>query len=146
MRTPRLTFSSLALVLAASLTLSCGSNPMSNTTGQLQSISLSPAVATAPTIGGDVQFTATGHYNTYPYTVTPQPAMWGACYQNAPTTDVTVNDAGLAQCASAVGGGPKSTTYSVFAFDPTNCNAVTACGGGCTVVGTAQLTCPTNLE
>ena len=142
----RPTFSSLALVLAASLALSCGANSMQNSTGQLQSITVSPAIATAPTIGGDVQFTATGHYTTSPYTVTPQPATWGACYRNAPTTDVTVTTAGLAQCAHVVGGGPKSTTYSVFAFDPTQCNVVTACGGGCTIVGTAQLTCPTPLE
>jgi hypothetical protein len=30
----------------------------------------------------------------------------------------------------------------VFAFDSTNCNAITSCGGGCTIEGTAQLTCP----
>jgi hypothetical protein len=146
MRKLRLTFFSLALVLAASLALSCGANSMSNSTGQLQSITVSPAIATAPTIGGDVQFTATGHYSASPYTVTPQPAMWGACYQNAPTTDVTVTTAGLASCSNVIGGGPKSTTYSVFAFDPTECTAITACGLGCTVVGTAQLTCPTDLE
>lgn len=141
----RLALFSLALVLAASLTLSCGANSMQNSTGQLQSITITPAVATAPAIGGDVQFTAVGHYNTSPYTVTPQPAQWGACYQNAPTTDVTVSRAGLAQCGQ-VGGGPRSTTYSIFAFDMTNCNLITACGGGCTVVGTAQLTCPTTAE
>ncbi len=119
---------------------------MSNSTGQLQSITVSPATATALTIGGDVQFIATGHYTTSPYTVTPQPATWGVCYQNSTTTDVTVTTAGLAQCANVVGGGPKSTTYSVLAFDPTQCTVITACGGGCTIVGTAQLTCPTPLE
>jgi hypothetical protein len=92
-----------------------------------------------------VQFTATGHYNTAPYTVTPQPATWGACYQSSPTADVSVTAAGFAQCGN-VGGGPRSTTYSVFAFDPTPCNLITACGGGCTIVGTAQLTCPTTKE
>ena len=79
----RLTFFALALVLAASLALSCGTNSMQNSTGQLQSITITPAVATAPTIGGEVQFTATGHYNTSLYSVTPQPAIWGACFAGA---------------------------------------------------------------
>ena len=138
----RLILSSLALVLAASFTLSCGASSTMSPARQLLYITLSPA-----TVDGQasVQFTATGHYNTAPYTVTPQPASWGACYQNAPTTDVSVTAAGLAQCGQ-VGGGPRSTTYSVFAYDPTNCTAINACGGGCTIVGTAQLTCPTTKE
>ncbi len=69
--------------------------------------------------------------------MTPQSAMWGACYQSAPTTDVSVTATGKAQCASGATG-----TFSVFAFNQTNCDLVTACGGGCTIVGTAQLTCP----
>jgi hypothetical protein len=134
----RLALSCLTLVLAASLTLSCGSS--STPTGQLQFITISPATAVAPAPDGQVQFTATGHYNAAPYTVSPQSAAWGACYQNASTTAASVNSAGLAQCQAQ--GGP-SATYSIFAFDPTNCGAITACGGGCTIVGTAQLTCPT---
>jgi hypothetical protein len=141
----RLTLFSLALFLVASFTLSCGANSMPTPTGQLQSITVSPAIATAATVAGQVQFTATGHYNGAPFMVTPQPATWGACYQNAPTTDVSVTSTGLAQCSQA-GGGPRSTTYSIFAYDPTNCNVVAACGGGCTIVGTAQLTCPTTAE
>ncbi len=144
MKKLHLTLLSLALLLAASLALSCGTSSMPNSTGQLQSITISPSVATAPTVDGDVQFTATGHYNTSPYTVTPQPAIWGACFQNAPTNVVSVTAAGLAHCEQL--GGPASNTYSVFAFQPTECNLVTACGGGCTIVGTAQLTCPTNTE
>jgi len=141
-----LTLFSLALVLAASFALSCSSTSLPTPTTGLQSITITPPTATAPTIGGEVQFTATGHYNGPPHTVTPQPAIWGACYGNAPTTDVTVNNTGLAQCANVVGGGPKSTTYSVFAYDMTECNLINACGGGCTIVGTAQLTCPTTAE
>jgi hypothetical protein len=83
---------------------------------------------------------STGHYNTPPYTVTPQSATWGACYQNAPTNAVSVSSTGLAQCE--VPGGPV-VKYSIFAFDPTTCNVINACGGGCTIAGTAQLTCPT---
>jgi hypothetical protein len=134
----RLTLLSLALVLTASLALSCGAN---STPGQLQSITISPATATAGLPGQTVQFTATGHYSAAPYAVTPQPATWGACFQNAPTTAVSVTSAGVAQCESP--GGPI-VAYSIFAFDQTNCNLLTACGGGCTVVGTAQLSCSGN--
>ena len=130
--------SSLALILVASFTLSCGTS--SSAPGTLQSITVSPATASAPDPDGAVQFTATGHYNGAPYAVTPQPATWGACYQNASTTALTVSSAGLAQCQAQSG---PPATYSVFAFDLTNCGAINACGGGCTVVGTAQLTCPT---
>jgi hypothetical protein len=138
MKKLRLSLISLALVLAASLALSCGSN---SPPGQLQSITISPATATAGLPGQTVQFTATGHYSAAPYVVAPQPATWGACYQNAPTAAVTVTSAGAAQCVDA--GGP-TVEYSIFAFDQTNCNLLTACGGGCTIVGTAQLSCSGN--
>jgi hypothetical protein len=136
----RLALLLLGMVLAASLALSCGASSKSMT-GQLQSITISPATATAGLPGEQTQFTATGHYNTAPYIVTPQPATWGACYQNAPTTVVSVTSKGLAQCEAPSG---PTTEYSIFAFDPTNCNVITACGGGCTIVGTAQLSCSGN--
>jgi hypothetical protein len=126
----RVTLSFVALIVAASLALSCGAT---QNQGQLQSITLNPATSSEP----EVQFTATGYYIHPSYTVTPQPAAWGACYKSAPTTDVTVTTGGKAQCANGAAG-----TYTVFAFDSTNCNLSTACGGGCTIVGTAQLTCP----
>ncbi|HKM47704.1 MAG TPA: hypothetical protein VJX69_08950 [Terriglobales bacterium] len=125
----------LALVLAASFALSCGAS--SHGPGQLQSITLSPATADAQ----EAQFTATGLYVHPSYTVTPQSATWGACYQGAPTTDVSVTTGGMAQCASGATG-----TYTVFAYDVPNpsCESFSdACGGGgCTIVGAAQLTCP----
>jgi hypothetical protein len=129
----RFTLSVLALLLAASLALSCGAS--SHGQGQLQSIALSPATAVAQS----AQFTATGYYIHPSYTVTPQPATWGACYQGAPTTAVSVATSGIAQCASGATG-----TYAVFAFDaiPGCETAVNGCGVGCTIVGTAQLTCP----
>jgi hypothetical protein len=126
----RFAFSFLALVLAASFALSCGSGQ-----GQLQSIALSPAAADA-----QQQFTATGSYVNPNHTVTPQPATWGACQQNVPTTEVSVTQGGVAQCASGATG-----TYTVFAFVTirSSCNpAQDQCGDGCTVVGKAQLTCP----
>jgi hypothetical protein len=100
----------------------------------LASITVCPATAQT---SGEVQFTATGNYTAAPWTVTPQTARWGACQNSAATTGVTVSSTGLAQCTSGATG-----TYTVFAFDMTNCNAITVCGGGCTVRGTAQLTCP----
>lgn len=128
-----------ALAAAAMLAFSCGSSTsISGLIRQPQSITLSPATADAQNYpDGQVQFVATGHYNAAPYTVTPQSATWGACYQNAHSTAVSVTNEGLAQCANGASG-----TYTIFAFDMTNCNVITACGGGCTVVGSAQLTCP----
>jgi len=126
----RFVLSSLALILAASVALSCGSGQ-----GQLQSITLSPAAAAA-----QQQFTATGFYVHPSHTVTPQPASWGACQQNVPTTEVSVTQGGMAQCASGATG-----TYTVFAFVTirSSCDpAQDLCGDGCTVVGKAQLTCP----
>jgi len=107
---------------------------------QLETITVTPATANAQ--GRPVQFTATGHWSAAPVSVTPQSAAWGVCQNNAPSTVVTVSTNGLAQCASGAKG-----TYAVFATDPPigapgDCNAITACGGGCQVSGAAQLTCP----
>jgi len=138
----RLTYSITVLVLAASFTLACGGSPTTATQAprSIQSITISPTTADAQNFpGGQVQFIATGFYNTQPSPVTPLSATWGVCEQNTPTTAVTVSNNGLAECmANAVG------TYTVFAYDFPNpsCLALTACGGGCTVEGTAQLTCP----
>jgi hypothetical protein len=132
-----LTILAITLALAS---LSCGGSQESNRL--LQSVTLSPATATAAP-GGQVQFTATGSYSASPYTSTPPSyTQWGVCYQGSPTTEVTVSSAGVAQCGSSASG-----TYSVFAQAPSNsqgpvCNAILACGGGCDLVaGDAQLTC-----
>ncbi len=140
---------SLALFRAASLVLSCGTSSPTSLCGAipqsgganssaLQSITISPAMADAQNCPDhEVQFTATGHYSAAPFTVTPQSATWGACFQNAPTTQVSVTNAGLAQCLSGADG-----TYTVFADNPTNCEAVGNCGEGCFITSSAQLTCP----
>ncbi|MGD0509224.1 MAG: hypothetical protein ABSA27_15590 [Terriglobales bacterium] len=139
MKELRLMLSVLALILAASFALSCGAS--SHGPGQLQTIMLNPATADGQDYPKGVPFTATGYYIHPSYTVTPQPATWGTCYQGAPTSEVTVTTTGTAQCASGATG-----NYTVFAYDVPNpsCESVSdACGGGgCTVVGTAQLTCP----
>jgi len=133
------TISFVALLLAASLALSCGASQ-----SQLQSMTVSPATADAQSYpGGEVPFVATGYYKNPNHTVAPQPANWVACQQNAPTNQVSVTSTGVAHCASGATG-----TYSIKAWDIPNmagvynCPVMTACGGGCTVEATAQITCP----
>jgi len=133
----RVVLSFVALLLAGSFVLSCGSGQ-----GQLQSITLSPATADAQSYpNGMVPFTATGNYLDPSHTVTPQPATWSACSQNIPTTEVSVTSAGVAQCASGASG-----TYSIYAFHSSgkNCGTlpVGPCGSQCGALGSAQLTCP----
>jgi hypothetical protein len=138
------------IVLAAAMVpVACGTGANMMPNRQLQSISISPATASAQ--GQPAQFTATGHWSASPVMVTPQSANWGACVQQvsgntvmqSATTEVTVSSSGLAQCASGAKG-----TFTVFAYDPplgstgANCDAISVCGGGCTISGTAQLTCP----
>jgi hypothetical protein len=128
------------LVLAATITLACGTSPRR----MLESVSLSPAMADAQNYpGGLVQFTATGTYTKAPSPVTPLSATWGACDSSgASTSQVSVSASGQARCASGAVG-----TYFVWAFDviplKVTCNVVNACGQGCgQVTGTALLTCP----
>lgn len=138
---------SLALVLAAAFALSCGVSSQnqaplqSQSQDPLQSITLSPATADAQDYpNGQVQFVATGYYIDPSRTVSPLAASWGTCYQEASTNEISVTAGGLAQCAPGAVG-----TYTVWADDPPSnvyCLAITACGGGCFVAGTAHLTCP----
>jgi hypothetical protein len=139
----RFAFSTFTLVLAGFAVLSCGSNSssMMGPVGPsgLQSITLAPAAANAQAYSdGKVPFVATGYYIDPAHTVTPQPALWGVCQQNAPTTAVTVSQTGVAQCAAGASG--KYTVYAVGGM--TECQLVGPCGTGCTITGTAQLTCP----
>lgn len=139
MKKSGLLFCIALLILAASNILACGGG-MDPSNRSIQSISISPASADAQDYpDGQVSFVATGYYNTPPSPLTPLAATWGVCYQNAPTTAATVTSNGVAQCAAGSVG-----TYTVFAYDFPNpsCFAITACGGGCTVEGTAKLTCP----
>lgn len=142
MERPQFALSLLGLFLVAWFTLSCGASSLVNIgpgqMGQLQAITLSPATADAQDYpDGQVPFVATGTYANPTGKVTPQPALWGACQQNAASSEVSVTKGGMAQCASGASG-----AYTVFAYDITTCNVINQCGGGCTVVGTAQLTCP----
>jgi hypothetical protein len=138
----RCTLPLLVLMLTGIMAaLSCGAGQT-----QLQSMSLSPAVADAKNFpDGKVQFTATGYYINPTHMVTPQSANWVACTGNLPTTAVSVTTAGVVQCGSGASG-----TYSINAWNPLgpgtySCPSQTnqtACGGGCKIEATAQLTCP----
>jgi hypothetical protein len=136
------------LVLVAAITLACGSSPKvnncnstqtsPNTTGQLQSISLCPAAADAANYpDGQVQFTATGVFNTAPTEAPIKTNIWAACQANGPTDDVVVSNTGVAKCAAGASG-----VYSVYTSVPGVCNLVGLCGKGCQTSGYAQLTCP----
>jgi len=135
------TLSFLALIVAASVAaLSCGASSQS----QLQSITVNPAVADAQDYpNGEVPFTATGFYVNPPHSA-PISTNWVACQQNVPTSEVSISTAGVAQCASGATGSYAVISW-VYNTGPGvySCPAaITACGGGCTIVGTAQLTCP----
>jgi hypothetical protein len=136
----RFMLSFLALVLTVSFTaVSCGTNSPS----QLQSMTVSPAAADAQSFpNGIVPFVATGVYVNPPRTVTPQPANWAGCQDTIPTPDVSVTAGGAAHCASGATGTFKIAAWDSHSGLPSTCNAATACGAGCNVVGTAQLTCP----
>jgi len=131
---------SVLAILAIAITLACGSSARI-----LQSVSLSPPTADAQ--GSPVQFTATGYFNDQPQSAKLVSANWGACYQNQPTTSVSVSAGGSAECAAGAVG-----TYTVWAWAERagscggNNGEVPAnpCGGAgeCQVTGTAQLTCP----
>ena len=144
MKDARLILSLLVLVAASVFALSCGRS--SSSSHRLQSITLTPATADAQDFpNGMVQFTATGQYDTPPMAVTPLSATWGVCAsQFQPTNEVSVTNTGVAHCASGAVG-----TYTVWANDPADlppgfytCTAETACGGGCVIQASAQLTCP----
>jgi len=138
-----------ALILVAAISLDCGSSthlmglicssaPTVTNNGEPQSVTVCPAVADAKDYpDGEVAFVLIGTFSSPPSPALPTSVMWGACQQNAPTTGVTVNSAGVAQCASGASG-----TYTVWATGgPILCNVVGPCGG-CGPTANAQLTCP----
>jgi hypothetical protein len=140
-------------ILAIAVNLACGTAAPAYT---LQSVSLSPQTTDAQ--GSPVQFTATGYFNQQPSPAQLLSASWGACYQNQPTTAVSVSADGLAQCAAGAAGtytvwavaqsggkscGTAGSASPVHSINPHKTPA-NLCGasGECQVAGTAQLTCP----
>jgi hypothetical protein len=131
----------LLLLLASVITAACGSPSSSRF---LQSVTVSPASADAQNYpNGQVTFTATGYYSMQPSPVNPLTTQWGVCFQDAETTAVTINPkTGTAQCIAGSAGTYTIFTLNVGGPSGSTCNVTSACGGGCFITGTAQLTCP----
>ena len=97
---------SVALVSLLLVGLGCGSgsNPRI-----LQSISLT----SSPAGDNAIQFTATGHYNQDPMTMSPLPAFWGIFLLLGTQGQPTITQDGLAQCTAGGSG-----TYEIAAYAP----------------------------
>ena len=125
--------------------IACSSGMMTSMTAtrQLQSITVTPASATAQsTTNNQVQFSAMGHFNMSPMTGTPQ-VLWSignpfsASSMPAPA-GVSINANGMAQCSTFVG------TVTIQATAPMDPNMPLSQMSMMTsnVTGMAQLTCP----
>lgn len=103
----KIVVSIIAAGVAVAGIASCGSNMMNNmTTRQLQSITVTPASATATSTSGGVQFMATGMYNMNPMTVMSPPVMWsvGNPFASAPVpAGVSVDVNGMVHCSGFMG-------------------------------------------
>jgi hypothetical protein len=141
MRTQRIVpLAILSPLLMVFLPTAC-SNPGMNTSRELLSVTISPANGTAPAApNSQVQFVATGTYNTEPYTVPPLQATWGVTYYPQAIASTTQN--GLATCASGVSG--ATTIEGWVQTSPPACESIDSAGRpGCgNVGGSAKLTCP----
>jgi cellobiose-specific phosphotransferase system component IIB len=123
--------------------IACSSGMMSSmmVTRQLQSITVTPASATAQTMSNNqVQFSAMGHFNMNPMSGTPQ-VRWsiGNPFSSMPVpAGVTINANGLALCTTFVG------TVTIQATAPMDPNMPLSQMSMMTsnVAGMAQLTCP----
>jgi hypothetical protein len=111
------------------------------TSRKLTAITVSPATADGSSSSGDVQFTATAHWSAAPLTSTPFSANWVVCQNSIPVKDVTVSANGLAACGTGAKGVYDINAWS-WPIGQGSCLAISACGGGCTIEGSAQLTCP----
>jgi hypothetical protein len=141
MKNPRIVrLAILPLLLFVFLPVAC-SNPAMNTSRELLSVTITPSNGTAPGApNSQVQFVATGAYNTEPYTVTPLQATWGVTYYPQAIASTTQN--GLATCSSGSSG--TTTIEAWVQVTPFVCNVIDtagrpACGN---VSGSAKLTCP----
>ena len=126
----------LILALSSAFFSGCGA-PSGH---QLTSVTLSPSKATAQRAA--VQFVATGHYSSAPYTVTPLPATWGI--MTAPQQLGTITQNGLAACMKGASG---TTTVEAWVMGPSTapeCACLDSAGRPCcnNIGGSAQLTCP----
>jgi hypothetical protein len=141
MKNPRIVpLAILPPLLLVFLPVAC-SNPAMNTSRQLLSVTITPSSGTAPAApNSQVQFVATGTYNTEPYTVTPLQATWGVT--SYPQAIASTAQNGLATCASGVSG--TTTIEAWVQITPFVCNVIDSAGRpGCgNVSGSAKLVCP----
>ena len=124
----------------AALWLQACANP--SQTRQLLAVTITPASGTATGSPGQVQFVATGHYSTEPYTVTPLQANWGV--QSSPQVIATTDQTGLATCKQGSSGTTVIEAWvMVPPSPPAMCNVIDSAGRpGCfNVWAMAQLTC-----
>jgi hypothetical protein len=141
MKNPRIVPLAILLLLLLTFVPTACSNPAMNTSRQLLSVTISPANGTAPAaLNSQVQFVATGTYNTEPYMVTPLQATWGVTYYPQAIASTTQN--GLATCVSGSSG--TTTIEAWVQVAPFVCDVIDtagrpACGN---VSGSAKLTCP----
>jgi hypothetical protein len=134
LRAPLLAVLSLLFLLCVQ---SCA-NPAP--TRQLLSVTITPDSGTAQGNPGQIQFVATGTYNTAPFTVTPLEANWGV--MSFPKSIATTTQNGMATCTQGSSG--TTTIEAWVQLTPSVCNVIDsagrpACGN---VAGAAQLTCP----
>ena len=129
----------MLLLLAAAAVSGCGGSR------QLQSVSLSPAVANAQSFpNGQVAFTATGTFSKppSPATLTSKDVLWcvgssdGICVGNA-NPGATLDRNGMAQCNAGFTG-----TVIVLAGKASSTMGIPDSGQKLDVFGSAQLTCP----
>jgi hypothetical protein len=129
LRTGPLSISIICFVLAG-----CGSSPR-----QLQSISITPATATAQAgANGQIQFVAAGHYNRAPTSVSPLAVLW-VIYPPKGNTGAIITQAGVAQCTAGA-----ASSFSVLAYAPADPSIPISelTKAKKVVLGTGQLTCP----
>jgi hypothetical protein len=130
-----------SFLLSVAITIACGVNAPRT----LETVSLSPQSADAQDFSnGQVPFIATGYYSKSPSPVSPENALWTACFQGQLSSAVSFTQSGVAQCTAGASG-----TYAVFAHveDPASkgCpdTAINPCAAACgMVMGMASLTCP----
>src|ERR1700734_721757 len=109
---------------------------------QLLSVTITPTAGAAQGSPSQIQFVATGTYNTAPYTVTPLEANWGV--SSYPQAIATTDQTGLATCKSGSSG---TTTIEAWVMVPAYpqalCESIDSAGRpGCENIGSsAQLTC-----
>jgi hypothetical protein len=109
---------------------------------QLIAVTITPTSGTAQGSPGQIQFVATGTYNTPPYTVTPLAATWGV--ESNPQAIATTTQNGLATCTQGSTGTTTTTIEAWVQIVPPLCDSIDSAGRpGCGNVGSsAKLTCP----